>query len=830
MTISKRIITIVLSLTLIITMMPLASMSYYSYAVSDDAEEQDTGVKVDPGSINLVGTIWEWTRPSLEDGGYADYYEVSLYHAISGDAEEQPPLVSVSGDAFELWKSFKVAVWDTGSHLQDQEYYYISIRAAADRNAELGESVTSKQFKYNKAGLTKPADVKWEEVSGDSTKATWKNDAHNPNGTEAAVKLYRILNSSETEQVGDAVVVSADAAEHDFSAQMEEHNTYYFTVQFQYMKGTNEEKLSTDVPSNENRYKLLVVDAPEKFKYVEGYGFTWDTVEEAVGYTLSIYKGEESTLVSGIRLKADETNIKINDNRLSGALEDGEQYTIEIKSLGDQFTSVDSEEPSSIDLEYVAPEFYDNVFVGSLEINDQNCDNIVPILHDVIGEDASGNAVYSESSKTMTFTNFSYQGLGMNNAAITLKDDSIISVAGNNTIKCTTDGGIGVKGNVKLSGNGKLSVTADYSGFDSSVNIDGPAIVVNANQYGFSSYDGTLAMNKGELTVITPISGVAAVHSKMKTDINKNLVYKGGLSSSENRVRTLPEKGSTFAERYPYIHIGVSTDISDIGGGGGGSIAPGGESYNLEDLATGAVLSKSSYVYNDAVQVPTITIKNNGKELLELKDYELAYYTNAACTSAIESSKIENAGTYYIKVSGKGEYSGYFIKSFVIAKCDPEVINGTTYTYNGQRRTGNVVFKGAYSKVLLNAKTSAKNPGTYTIKYPGDRNYNPAQGTWKIKLKPTGISKLSGGKKSFTVKVKKQAKNYVGGYQVRYSRESDMLSYTVQTIGNKYTVVSKKIGNLKSGKKYYVQVRTYKNIGGNRYYSSWSSKKSVKTK
>ena len=39
-----------------------------------------------------------------------------------------------------------------------------------------------------------------------------------------------------------------------------------------------------------------------------------------------------------------------------------------------------------------------------------------------------------------------------------------------------------------------------------------------------------------------------------------------------------------------------------------------------------------------------------------------------------------------------------------------------------------------------------------------------------------------------------------------------------------------KVSKLKGGKKYYVQVRTYKKVSGKTYYSSWSKAKAVKTK
>ena len=43
-------------------------------------------------------------------------------------------------------------------------------------------------------------------------------------------------------------------------------------------------------------------------------------------------------------------------------------------------------------------------------------------------------------------------------------------------------------------------------------------------------------------------------------------------------------------------------------------------------------------------------------------------------------------------------------------------------------------------------------------------------------------------------------------------------------------ITSKTIKKLKANKKYYVQVRTYKLVKGDRYYSAWSKIKSVRTR
>lgn len=92
-------------------------------------------------------------------------------------------------------------------------------------------------------------------------------------------------------------------------------------------------------------------------------------------------------------------------------------------------------------------------------------------------------------------------------------------------------------------------------------------------------------------------------------------------------------------------------------------------------------------------------------------------------------------------------------------------------------------------------------------------------------LKPstTYIKGLAGAKQSFVVTWGK--KSY-SGYQIRYSLKSSMASSKSVTITNASTI-SKKISRLKSKKKYYVQIRTYKIVNGKKYYSEWSGKKSV---
>ena len=58
----------------------------------------------------------------------------------------------------------------------------------------------------------------------------------------------------------------------------------------------------------------------------------------------------------------------------------------------------------------------------------------------------------------------------------------------------------------------------------------------------------------------------------------------------------------------------------------------------------------------------------------------------------------------------------------------------------------------------------------------------------------------------------------------------DKLSSSETVTVSKNKTLSKTISKLKSKKKYYVRIRTYKTVGKTKYYSAWSKAKNVKIK
>lgn len=108
--------------------------------------------------------------------------------------------------------------------------------------------------------------------------------------------------------------------------------------------------------------------------------------------------------------------------------------------------------------------------------------------------------------------------------------------------------------------------------------------------------------------------------------------------------------------------------------------------------------------------------------------------------------------------------------------------------------------------------------------------------TVKPSLEKVFIKKLSKSKRGFTVKWSKPTSKYLKsftGYKIRYSTYRLMwvpITKTVKASSSSAKKRTLKISKLKSKKKYYIQVATYRIVDGKLYLSKWSKVKSIKTK
>lgn len=174
-----------------------------------------------------------------------------------------------------------------------------------------------------------------------------------------------------------------------------------------------------------------------------------------------------------------------------------------------------------------------------------------------------------------------------------------------------------------------------------------------------------------------------------------------------------------------------------------------------------------------------------------------------------------------------------------IYRIDKVKLAATSYVYNGKVRKPSVTVYDSKGNKIDNSNytvtypSGRKNVGQYKVKIVFKNNYKgTVYKTFTIKPKGTSITGTTAGDNKFTVKWTKQA-TQTSGYQVRYSTSSDFKSYKTKTVSGKDSTKTT-VKNLKSNKKYYIKVRTYKTVKVNgeskKIYSGWSKWKSVKTK
>lgn len=179
------------------------------------------------------------------------------------------------------------------------------------------------------------------------------------------------------------------------------------------------------------------------------------------------------------------------------------------------------------------------------------------------------------------------------------------------------------------------------------------------------------------------------------------------------------------------------------------------------------------------------------------------------------------------------------LSTAIIPKISSVKLSNSTFTYNGKVIKPSVIVKDSKGKKINNSNYTVayskglKNVGNYkvTIKFKG--NYSgTVNKTFTIIPKSTTLTNLSSSKKKVTVKWKKQV-SQTNGYQLQYSLNSNFKSAKLLNVTNN-KATSKSISNLKSKKKYYVRIRTYKNVKVNgkstKLYSTWSKSLNVKVK
>lgn len=159
------------------------------------------------------------------------------------------------------------------------------------------------------------------------------------------------------------------------------------------------------------------------------------------------------------------------------------------------------------------------------------------------------------------------------------------------------------------------------------------------------------------------------------------------------------------------------------------------------------------------------------------------------------------------------------------------VSSKSAVTYNGKAQkpavtvyAGNKKISGKYYTVSYKNNTAV---GNAMITIQGKGNYKKYSGktTFRINLQITTLSSAKSSRKGqLQATWKKTAGN--AGYQIQYATNAKFSG--AKTKNTKATCYTFK--GLKSKRKYYVRVRTYKKVGSNYWYSKWSNIRNVKIK
>lgn len=251
------------------------------------------------------------------------------------------------------------------------------------------------------------------------------------------------------------------------------------------------------------------------------------------------------------------------------------------------------------------------------------------------------------------------------------------------------------------------------------------------------------------------------------------------------------------------------------------------------------------------------TVDNGGNRVIDSISGNKTYNKElAAGTYYIKVQNASHTGVYGLSVmhehvfsnvlipatpSANGAYQqkcicGYVGASNPIYAPSNIKLSKTSYTYDGKTKKPTVTVKDSMGNKISSSDYSVsyakgcKKVGTYkvTITFKGTEYTGKTTKTFTIKPKGTSISKLTKGKKRFTVKWKKQTKETTG-YEVQYSLNKNFKNAVTENIKkNKTTSATYK--KLQAKKTYYVRVRTYKKVSGQNICSSWSKAKSIKTK
>ena len=353
-----------------------------------------------------------------------------------------------------------------------------------------------------------------------------------------------------------------------------------------------------------------------------------------------------------------------------------------------------------------------------------------------------------------------------------------------------------------------------FSGCSGLTGIEIPTNVTFIDRYAFFDCSG--------LTGIKIPASVTSISASALSGCSENLIIYG-VSGSEAE-RYAASNGIMFKEvDMPSQGGDVPSQDGDVPSQGGNTpVVP-----KAEDISQAAItLEKTSYTYDGKPKTPSVTVSFGAKTLVPHTDYTVSYHNNT------------KVGTANVTVTGKGNYTGSKSVTFAIVKAPEQEQQGTSITCK------KTLYHVAYGKKPFKINASSKSKLSYTSNKP--KIATVGKSTGKVTIKGTGVATITvkAGNKSVKVAIKvspkrpsvksiqaakgkklavKWAKDKMAsGYQVQVSTAKNF-KQNLKT--KKVTKTSYTFTKLKTGKRYYVRIRSYKKTNKETLYGAWSKVK-----
>ena len=284
-----------------------------------------------------------------------------------------------------------------------------------------------------------------------------------------------------------------------------------------------------------------------------------------------------------------------------------------------------------------------------------------------------------------------------------------------------------------------------------------------------------------------------------------------------------------------YLADGTKTAKCKNGCGATKTVTDAGSKKSKTSLSKCSVtLSYTSKIYTGSALKPTVTVKN-GSSTVNSSYYSVSYTNNIKIGTATVTIKAKD---------GNYPYSGTVKTNFTIKDKSSQTLKvsapttvypGKTYATTVTGAKGKVTYtssSNSIAKVYSNGKIQGFKTGTVTItiKSAETSSYKAAVKTVTVKVAPktTAIKSIASPKPG-QIKLTWAKNTTTNYYQIQYSTSSKFTSSTTKTVyiySNSTT--NKAITGLKSGKRYYVRMRSIDKT--KKIYSSWSSVKSITVK